>query len=81
MRSWAPFTDAYDSIYFNWLIFGHAGKVERDGNSILLSQTMRAAKIDVHTKTITRTSRIDPVKVPSRFGERCPRLLAFLGAV
>jgi hypothetical protein len=53
------FENDYDAVYFNWLIFGHSGKVERDHESLLLSHTQRERNVNVHTKMITRSSKID----------------------
>ncbi len=63
------YEDKYDAVYFNWLIFGHSGKMERDHESLLLSHTQREAGVDVHTKMLTRTSKIDADKAVSAFNK------------
>ena len=46
-----------DSVYVNWVFFGHAGHVERVPN-LLLNYTRRQHGLDRHTRTITRRSAI-----------------------
>jgi hypothetical protein len=58
-RFMQPFEAHSDAVYFNWMIYGHGGKEQRDGNSILLSHTSRAQALDPHTKTMTRSAAID----------------------
>ncbi|HEX3863048.1 MAG TPA: glycosyltransferase family 2 protein [Stellaceae bacterium] len=58
----APYKNDYDAIYFNWLIYGHAYKKFRDGDSVLLSHVRRARNIDIHTKWISRSAKIDAEK-------------------
>lgn len=58
-----------DCVYFNWLIYGNAGKIDRDCDSILLSHNRRSARIDVHTKTIFKTEKISPVIVRRKLQE------------
>jgi hypothetical protein len=67
-----PFENGYDSVYFNWLIFGNNGKLERDGDSILLSYTKRCKNIDFHTKAITRSAKIpeDVIRIKYSKGAR-----------
>lgn len=56
MREFEPVSDC---VYFNWLIFGNNGRKARDGRGTLSTLTRRSRGIDVHTKTIFRTQRID----------------------
>jgi hypothetical protein len=48
-----------DCLYFNWLPYGHGGKVRRDDQPTLTSHLRRAHKLDVHTKMICRSAAID----------------------
>jgi hypothetical protein len=52
-----------DCLYFNWLIYGHSGKLRREPGYTLTSYLRRAARIDVHTKMICRSAAIDPASV------------------
>lgn len=61
------YEEEYDSVYFNWLIFGAAGKAERTPESILLTHVMRAAQVDLHTKHLTRSAAIDAEHVNYMF--------------
>jgi len=54
------YEDKCDALYFNWVLYGHSGKTERDHESLLLSHTQREKGINVHTKMLTRSSKIDP---------------------
>ena len=63
----AAFGDDCDAIYLNWLIYGNNFLVERDKDSVLFSHTRRAAAVDPHTKTITRSAAIDPLRVRTMF--------------
>lgn len=58
-RFMAAFEATSDAVYFNWLVYGHAGKLTRDRDSVLLSHTRRSAQADVHTKVMTRSSIVD----------------------
>lgn len=58
-----PFDAIADAVYFNWLLFGHSGKIERDNESLLLSHTQRASSADIHTKILTRSSKVNTDKV------------------
>jgi hypothetical protein len=48
-----------DCLYFNWLVYGHSGKVKRDDGATLTSYLRRARTLDAHTKMICRSSAID----------------------
>lgn len=56
-----------DAIYFNWLLYGHSGKMSRDHESILLSHVQRSRSVDPHTKMIVRSSSIDADALLSTF--------------
>lgn len=68
----SEFETECDSLYFNWVLYGHSGKAERDNESLLLSHTQRARNVDVHTKMITRSAKInaDEVLAAYRAGGR-----------
>lgn len=59
----ATIPDDWDSVYLNWLGFGPNGHVERAPGSVLLAYTARARRPDVHTKTLTRSSRVSACDV------------------
>jgi hypothetical protein len=63
----SQFESQCDALYFNWLIFGNNGFAQREADSVLLSYTKRASKIDLHTKTITRSACVDPGAVIAAF--------------
>lgn len=48
-----------DSIYFHWLFFGHNGFEEPPIGSVLRNYTRREPFLNMHTKTMTRTSKIE----------------------
>jgi hypothetical protein len=54
---------AWDSIAFNWLVFGPNGHRERPPGSVLLNFTRRGGAVNPHTKTLTRASAIDPARL------------------
>src|SRR4051812_24345550 len=66
----ATFMRAYetsaDCLYFNWVIYGHSGKVRRDDRPTLTSYLRRSHKIDAHTKMICRSAAIEPAAI--RYG-------------
>ena len=63
----ASFEADYDSISFNWLIYGHAGKMVRDMDSVLLSQTLRSRTMDPQTKMLTRSALIEERNVRAKY--------------
>ena len=63
----AGFGDDCDAIYLNWLVYGNNFLLDRDKDSVLFSHTRRAPAVDTHTKTITRSSAIDPLHVRTIF--------------
>jgi hypothetical protein len=63
----AAFEADYDAVSFNWLIYGNAGKLERDTDSVLLSHTLRSRVIDAHTKMLTRSALIDESNVRAKY--------------
>jgi hypothetical protein len=65
----AEFENDCDALYFNWLVYGSAGKLKRDFDSVLLSHTLRTERIDVHTKMITRSAIISETEIKNKFGE------------
>ncbi len=66
-RFMQPFEKDFDAVYFNWVLYGHNEFYERGDGSVLLNYTRRAARIDLHTKMITRSSAVDPPDVRARF--------------
>jgi FkbM family methyltransferase len=62
-RFMAPFEAYADSVYFNWLMFGNNGFVDRPAGSVLQNYTRRAAALDPHTKHITRVSKLTAEKL------------------
>jgi FkbM family methyltransferase len=58
-----PFEASADSVYFNWLMFGNNGFVDRPAGSVLQNYTRRAASLDPHTKHITRVSKLTAEKL------------------
>jgi hypothetical protein len=63
-----PFVEACYAVYFNWVIYGSEHKPHRTTDSILLTHTHRARNIDPHTKVLTRSSSIDPLRVERVYG-------------
>ncbi len=63
----SEFSDRYDAIYLNWLIYGNDGYMQRHNGSLLLTHNKHAVKIDHHTKVLTRSAAIDPADVKRRF--------------
>jgi hypothetical protein len=66
-RFMRPFEAHYDAVYFNWIIYGHAGKEQRDGNSILLSHTQRSRSLDPHTKVLTRSAPVEVAELRRQY--------------
>jgi hypothetical protein len=50
----------WDSVHFNWSLFGNNGHAERPSGSVMLKYTRRGEQLDHNTKTITRSAKIDP---------------------
>lgn len=61
------FESSYDAVYFNWLLYGHNGYIERAQDSVLLSYQRRSRNINHHTKVITRSSAVDAEAVEAKF--------------
>ena len=57
-----------DCLYFNWMVYGHSGKVRREDGDTLTSYLRRADKPDAHTKMICRSSAIDPAAIQPSLG-------------
>jgi hypothetical protein len=57
-----------DCLYFNWLIYGHSGKLRRDDSPTLTSYLRRAQKLDIHTKMICRSAAVDPDAIRQGMG-------------
>jgi hypothetical protein len=51
--------DGWDSIAFNWQMFGNNGHKQRPPGSVLLNYTQREAELKFTCKTLTRTAAID----------------------
>lgn len=49
----------WDSISFNWQMFGNSGNKQRSRGSVLLNHTQREAELKFTCKTLTRTAAID----------------------
>lgn len=48
-----------DCLYFNWVIYGHNGKVRRDEEPTLTTYPRRSDGVDVHTKMLCRSASVD----------------------
>jgi hypothetical protein len=48
-----------DCLYFNWVIYGHAGRVRREDVPTLTSYLRRARGPDLHTKMLCRAASLD----------------------
>ncbi len=62
------YESSVDCLYFNWLIYGHAGKIRRDEQSTLISHPRRARAVDAHTKMLCRSAAIDPDQIRQTVG-------------
>jgi hypothetical protein len=49
-----------DCLYFNWLGYGHCGRLKRASGQTLLSYVRRADALDAHTKQLCRSAALDP---------------------
>ncbi len=49
-----------DAVHFHWIYYGTSGFLERPTGSVLRQYTKREAKVSYETKTMVRTSRIQP---------------------
>lgn len=65
----APFRPDFDAVYLNWTVFGNDDYVKRQQASLLISHTRRSAKVDAHTKVLTRSAAIDAKYVRARHSE------------
>jgi hypothetical protein len=63
----APFAPSADSVYFNWLMFGNNGFLERPPGNVLPQYIRRASLIDAHTKHLSRVSKLLPEKLALPF--------------
>jgi Glycosyl transferase family 2/F5/8 type C domain len=52
-----------DCLYFNWVLFGNNGKVQREDGPTLTSYPRRAPGVDEHTKMLCRSASIDAAAV------------------
>jgi hypothetical protein len=59
-----------DCIYFYWTFFGHAGFAERPVGSVLRQYTRRQPGLSPYTKTLIRTSAIDPSRIKPEYRGR-----------
>jgi hypothetical protein len=57
------YQDSVDCLYFNWLVYGHCGKRQREDGPTLTSYLRRASKPDSHTKMICRSAAIDAAAI------------------
>jgi hypothetical protein len=57
------YEDDVDCLYFNWVLYGHDGNVQRPSGSTLLTHRRRAAGPDVHTKMLCRSAAISAMEV------------------
>ncbi len=58
--------DDWDSIAFNWQMFGNNGYKQRPPGSVLLNYTHREAELKFTCKTLTRTAAIDLSRIEHR---------------
>jgi len=52
------FEGIYDCVYFNWLVYGHNGRIVRENRGVLQALNRRSSRINPLTKTIFHTRRI-----------------------
>jgi glycosyl transferase family 2/F5/8 type C domain-containing protein len=52
-----------DCLYFNWVLYGHSGKVHREDTATLTSYLRRARDVDGHTKMLCRSAAIEAAAV------------------
>ena len=58
-----------DCLYFNWVIYGHAGRARREDVPTLTSYMRRAREPDIHTKMLCRAASIDAAAIRRSLGE------------
>lgn len=52
-----------DCLYFNWVIYGHSGRLRREDTPTLTTYLRRASRPDVHTKMLCRASSLDAEQI------------------
>lgn len=51
-------TAGFDSVYFQWAMFGPNGRIQREAGSLLTGLTRRRAGLDFHTKNLVRAKKV-----------------------
>ncbi|MBS0642746.1 MAG: glycosyltransferase family 2 protein [Proteobacteria bacterium] len=49
-----------DCLYFQWLVYGNSGHVQRAQGPVLTSYLRRSRGVDIHTKMLCRSAAIEP---------------------
>ena len=52
-----------DCLYFNWVIYGHDGRLRREDTPTLTTYLRRARRPDVHTKMLCRAASLDAEQI------------------
>ncbi len=72
------YTGGVDCLYFNWLNYGHCGRVTRASGQTLLSHVRHADRLDVHTKHLCRSAAVDAAAVRLGYLSGCGAFHHFL---
>jgi hypothetical protein len=67
-----------DCLYFNWVLYGHAGKPRRDDGWTLISHPRRAIGPDNHTKMLCRSAALDPHVIKAAWAKHSVAFWHFL---
>jgi len=58
-RFMVDYTSKVDCLYFQWMIYGNADRLQREDGSTLTSYPRRSANPDMHTKMLCRSAAVD----------------------
>ncbi len=53
------YEEVVDCLYFNWVIYGHSGRLQRESAATLTTYLRRGRRPDVHTKMLCRSTSIE----------------------
>jgi Glycosyl transferase family 2/F5/8 type C domain len=67
-----------DCLYFNWVVYGHCGRVRREDVPTLTSYTRRASQPDAHTKFVCRAACVEEDAVRQGYQAGCGSFYHFL---
>jgi len=73
-----PYQASVDCLYFNWFIYGHSDKVQREEGAVLTNYRRRARRADVHTKMMCRSAALDPAAIRQGATNGCGAFWHFL---